>query len=252
MALALAKAEASIMTATSQRQRHFSTHLPPKVELSNLGRAPSYSLSLAPEPIEPQSGHRIKAEPPAAARYCLRWADQELEVPAGTEFSVGRAPECLLRLGSNLVSRHHARFRYGSEGPVIEDLGSLNGVQVNQCKISAPTRLWHGDTIEIGDDQIKLVDVDVLEASARQSTLRVASDASASSLPPSLAELTRRERDVFSLMVQGHSSRQMAERLRLSPATIERHQSRIAKRLDCGTRAELVNYAICAGLLRQL
>lgn len=249
------------MTATSQRQSPLSEHVPPKASLSNLARARSpRSLALAPESSpDLESGHRIKARPPVAVRYRLRWAYQELEVPAGTEFSVGRAPECLLRLTSTLVSRHHARFRYGSEGPVIEDLGSLNGVLVNQRKVSRPTLLRHGDTIDIGDEQIKLVDVDVVEASARQSTLRVgprrrsADGASAPpNAPPSLAALSQRERDVLALMVQGHSASEMSARLGLTATTIERHRARIAKRLDCGTRAELVTYAICAGLLRKL
>lgn len=249
------------MNASSRRQRHFGEHVPEKAQLSTLSGLPSLrTLSLAPESSrDVQSGHRMKAAAPVAARYRLRWAYQELEVPAGTEFSVGRASECLLRLTSSLVSRHHARFRYGSDGPVIEDLGSLNGVLVNQRKITMPTLLRHGDTIGIGDEQIQLVDVDVVEASARQSTLRVgprrkkANDASgASNLSPSLSVLSQRERDVFALMVQGHSSQEMSERLRLSPSTIERHRSRISKRLACGTRAELVTYAISAGLLRKI
>jgi DNA-binding CsgD family transcriptional regulator len=229
---------------------------PERAELPNLGATPSYSFSLAPELAEHKSGLRLKLEP-VAARYRLRWAYQELEVPAGTEFSVGRAPECLLRLGSTLVSRHHARFSYGDEGPMIEDLGSLNGVTVNQTRITAPTRLRHGDVIGIGDEQLKLVDVDVVETSARQSTLRVGprssgADGSRANHPPSLSALTERERNVFALLVQGHSSHEIAERLRLSPRTVERHHKRIAKRLNCATRGELVTYAICAGLLRQL
>jgi DNA-binding CsgD family transcriptional regulator len=253
------------MNASSRRQRHFSEHVPEKVQLSKLSGAASLRpLSLAPQSSNDlHSGHRIKAAAPAstpvAARYRLRWGYQELEVPAGTEFSVGRAPECLLRLTSSLVSRHHARFRYGSDGPVIEDLGSLNGVLVNQRKIHMPTLLRHGDTIGIGEEQIKLVDVDVVEASARQSTLRVgprrqdvSGASAASSLPPSLAALTQRERDVFALMVQGHSAEEMSARLRLSPRTVERHRRRVAERLECDTRAELVTYAICAGLLRNI
>lgn len=252
------------MNASSRRQRQFSEHVPEKVRLSKLSGAPPLRpLCLAPPPKHDRhGGHASKAASPAAtpvaARYRLRWAYQELELPAGTEFSVGRAPECLLRLTSSLVSRHHARFRYGSEGPVIEDLGSLNGVLVNQRKIDGPTLLRHGDTIDIGEEQLKLVDVDVVEASARQSTLRVGprrpdgGARAASNLPPSLAELSQRERDVFALMVQGHSAQEMSARLRLGVSTVERHQNRIAKRLECDTRAELVTYAICAGLLRDI
>jgi two-component system response regulator NreC len=41
----------------------------------------------------------------------------------------------------------------------------------------------------------------------------------------------------------------MAERLHVSVKTIETHRARIAEKLDCRSRAELVSYAISAGLL---
>lgn len=248
------------MTASSQRQRHLSQHVPSRAQFSNLRMALSQRPAAnAPESSrELKSSRRLEAAPPVTARYCLRWAYQELEIPAGTEFSIGRAPACLLRLTSSQVSRHHARFCHGSDGPSIEDLGSLNGVLVNQRKITGPTLLRHGDTIGIGDEQIRLVDVDVVEATARQSTLRAGprrSDDQASgeaNIPPSLAVLSPRERDVFALMVQGHTHAEMAARLRLGVKTIERYRSQIAAKVECGSRAELVTYAICAGLLRQL
>ena len=248
------------MTASSPRQRHLSQHVPNRSQFSNLRLALSQRPAATAPPSSPElkSGHRLKAAPPLAARYRLRWAYQELEVPAGTEFSIGRAPECLLRLTSTQVSRHHARFRHGSEGPSIEDLGSLNGVRVNQRKITGPTMLRHGDTIVIGDEQLRLVDVDVVEATARQSTLRVgprrsSDDASdQANIPPSLSVLSAREREVFALMVQGHTPAEIATRLRLGVKTVERQHGRIAAKLECGSRAELVTYAICAGLLRRL
>jgi pSer/pThr/pTyr-binding forkhead associated (FHA) protein len=248
------------MNASSPRKRHLSQHVPNRSQFSKLRLALSQrpvGMSPASSP-ELKSGHRLKAAPPVSARYRLRWAYQELEVPAGTEFSIGRAPECLLRLTSTQVSRHHARFRHGSEGPSIEDLGSLNGVRVNQRKIAGVTALRHGDTIAIGDEELRLVDVDVVEATARQSTLRVGPHRSRdegsnqANIPPSLSVLSAREREVFALMVQGHTPSEIALRLRLGVKTVERKRRRIADKLECGSRAELVTYAICAGLLRKL
>jgi DNA-binding CsgD family transcriptional regulator len=53
-------------------------------------------------------------------------------------------------------------------------------------------------------------------------------------------------------MVQGHTPSEIALRLRLGVKTVERKRRHIADKLECGSRAELVTYAICAGLLRQL
>lgn len=248
------------MTASKRRDRLTDDERRSLALLPPRPAEPALMLALEPSSDLP-SGHRIRAAAPVAARYRLRWANQELELPPGTEFSIGRAPECLLRLRDNLVSRHHARLSHGAEGPLIEDLSSLNGVLVNHRRICAPTLLRHGDVIAIGDELIKLVNVEAPQASAERSTLRVGQRSRTghervSGPTPSLGLLSEllseRERRVFALMVQGHTELEMAARLNLGVKTIQRHMSQVATRLDCRTRAELVTYAICAGLLREL
>lgn len=63
--------------------------------------------------------------------------------------------------------------------------------------------------------------------------------------------LTPREREVFELIVLGHTQREMAERLGVSVKTIEAHRAHIALKLRCRTRAQLVAYALDAGMLRR-
>jgi pSer/pThr/pTyr-binding forkhead associated (FHA) protein len=70
---------------------------------------------------------------------------------------IGRAEACDIVLSSALVSRQHARVRVSPEGVSIEDLGSRNGVLVNGIPIEEATQLTHGDTILLGDEQLKLV-----------------------------------------------------------------------------------------------
>jgi two-component system response regulator NreC len=60
--------------------------------------------------------------------------------------------------------------------------------------------------------------------------------------------LTEREREVLELIVLGHTQREIAERLHISVKTIETHRARVAEKLRCRTRAELVSYAITAGI----
>ena len=70
---------------------------------------------------------------------------------------IGRAEACDIVLSSALVSRQHARIHVTPEGVSIEDLGSRNGVLVNGALVDEPTQLAHGDTILLGDEQLKLV-----------------------------------------------------------------------------------------------
>lgn len=61
--------------------------------------------------------------------------------------------------------------------------------------------------------------------------------------------LTPREREIFQLAVQGLSNPQIAERLSLSPRTVEMHRSNLMKKLGLSSQTELIKYAIKKGLV---
>jgi two-component system response regulator NreC len=63
-------------------------------------------------------------------------------------------------------------------------------------------------------------------------------------------KLTPREREVLRLIALGHTSVEIAQKLGLSPRTIETHRARIHRKLGLDTRAELVRYALRHELLR--
>ncbi len=60
--------------------------------------------------------------------------------------------------------------------------------------------------------------------------------------------LTVREREVLRLVAEGLSSKEVADRLCLSPKTVETHRSRIMKKLAIDNFADLVKYAIREGI----
>ncbi|NJD66459.1 MAG: response regulator transcription factor [Chloroflexi bacterium] len=62
--------------------------------------------------------------------------------------------------------------------------------------------------------------------------------------------LTAREREVLQLIAEGHTMRVIAEMLVISVKTVEGHNSRIMAKVGAKNRAELVRYAIGAGLVR--
>jgi len=63
--------------------------------------------------------------------------------------------------------------------------------------------------------------------------------------------LSEREREVVKLTAEGHTAHQAAEILSLSPKTVETYRHRAMQKLGLTNRAELVRYALRAGLLAQ-
>jgi two-component system, NarL family, response regulator NreC len=61
--------------------------------------------------------------------------------------------------------------------------------------------------------------------------------------------LTERERQVYHLIAEGNSNKEIAHRLNLSLHTVETHRSRIMEKLDVHSAAELVLSAVRRGLL---
>jgi RNA polymerase sigma factor (sigma-70 family) len=55
-----------------------------------------------------------------------------------------------------------------------------------------------------------------------------------------LARLTSRERDVLELLSQGLQHREIAERLAISPRTVEVYKARMMEKLQCRTLADVV------------
>ena len=61
---------------------------------------------------------------------------------------------------------------------------------------------------------------------------------------PAVDRMTEREREVFELIGQGLSSRQIAVKLEVSPKTIETHREHIKEKLELTTSTELTRYAV--------
>jgi DNA-binding NarL/FixJ family response regulator len=61
--------------------------------------------------------------------------------------------------------------------------------------------------------------------------------------------LTSREDEVVKLIAEGHSSKDIAERLTISIKTVERHRANILEKLGMRDRTELTRYAIRVGLV---
>ena len=61
--------------------------------------------------------------------------------------------------------------------------------------------------------------------------------------------LSEREREIFQLIAEGHSNKEIAEMLFLSPATVDTHRAHILQKLDVHSTVELVLYAVRRGVI---
>ena len=101
---------------------------------------------------------------------------------------IGRDAECDIVIPDRQVSRQHARITKGTNGIILEDLGSKNGTFLNNQVLSEP---------------IKLVEADEIAIALTQTFLFLSSDATMplSDLPPELSQVFRLRLDESSRRV---------------------------------------------------
>jgi two-component system response regulator NreC len=83
----------------------------------------------------------------------------------------------------------------------------------------------------------KLVVRDYLERAGRQEQ------------DTNLDGLTEREREVLTLIAEGLTNQEIAQRLYISVKTVQTHRAHIMEKLNLHDRTELVRYAIRKGLI---
>lgn len=62
-------------------------------------------------------------------------------------------------------------------------------------------------------------------------------------------EITLRERQILHLIAEGNTNAEIAERLSLSPKTVDNHRTRLMAKLGVHSMAQLLSYALREGLL---
>ncbi len=103
--------------------------------------------------------HAAVAVPPASSPrrriYSVLIHDKEIFLHVGTH-TIGRGLSCDLVVNDRLVSREHARLVIREASAAIIDLGSTNGVYVNENRVQGTEELRDGDLIVIGSQELTL------------------------------------------------------------------------------------------------
>lgn len=77
-------------------------------------------------------------------------SQQGLDAEISDVTVLGRSSEADLVLDDPYASEFHMRLVAQADGMILHDLGSTNGTYVNGRRVTAPTQLRKGDTIQVG------------------------------------------------------------------------------------------------------
>jgi chromosome segregation ATPase len=109
--------------------------------------------AVAPPPPAPVPA----PEPELAARLFVRM-DSETEVVHVINrkvTNIGRTDDNDIAIDTRYISRHHAKILAGPSATVIEDLGSTNGVYVNDQRVKGRAALTDGDIVMVGKTRFR-------------------------------------------------------------------------------------------------
>ena len=62
-------------------------------------------------------------------------------------------------------------------------------------------------------------------------------------------QLSNREREIFQLIAEGHSTKKITQMLCISASTVKTHRQKIMEKLEVDSPAQLIHYAISLGLV---
>jgi len=177
----------------------------------------------------------------AAIEECRAWTPDllvlDLELPDADGFRVlsdlddADRPEAVLVLSDHAEGDHVLRaLRLGARGYVTKAEG-LRGLAETIRRVLAGERV-----IAPGMEQDAVLALGRFARRAREGA-EVAAD------------LTSREQQVLELLSDGHTMRQIATRLGISPRTVETHVAKVYRKLGVRTRVQAVSRAATLGLV---
>lgn len=111
-------------------------------------------------------------------------------------YLIGRGETCDMRLASDEISREHAAITRRWDGVVVHDLGSKNGIFVNE-RTSGELRMRDGDLLRIGPATLRLSDpadryLREIESQERDTTAAEAAPAPRPAKPAARPPVARR------------------------------------------------------------
>jgi len=153
-------------------------------------------------------------------------------------FIVGRSQNCNLILPAKEVSRNHAKIYRKGDSLYIKDLDSTNGTLLNQKQINEERALNDGDLIVFGSMKFKFC------RKEEENDEHTATYFSNKPLKQNdffeYYDITSREKEIFYLIIEGKSTKEIADAVFISPGTAKNHVLSIFKKMDVHSRMMLM------------
>lgn len=154
-------------------------------------------------------------------------------------FSIGRSSKNDLSLESIDISRKHAQIvKFGSR-LMLKDLESTNGTFINDQSIKDPTSLENQDKIRFGRIEFKIISKNEVKSGEYTITKNSKASKAGEDILDEF-ELTAREKEVFNLLMEGKSTKAIADYLNITEGTAKNYVLSIFKKTNVHTRVELV------------
>jgi len=154
------------------------------------------------------------------------------------KFVIGRDERCHLILLPDYISRRHAEIHIRAGKLFIKDLKSKNGTFVNDRRISGEVGLKDRDDIRFGTLKFRVLSDD-------EKTFKRLTETSLLKIPLKVKsfihhyDISRREEQVLALLLQGKSTKKIADILCISEGTAKNHILKIYKKTETHSRFEL-------------
>jgi DNA-binding CsgD family transcriptional regulator len=156
-------------------------------------------------------------------------------------FVIGRGGESDLSLLDKTVSRRHAEISYEGPAAYIRDLESTNGTAINEEHVRGRGKvaLKSGDTIDFGGIRFRILSAEEKRKESRSGTVIAGIPTRREDFAYHY-DLTRRQEEILMLLLQGRSTRAIAEELCVSFGTAKNHVFNIMRKTGVHSRYELI------------
>jgi DNA-binding CsgD family transcriptional regulator len=154
-------------------------------------------------------------------------------------FLIGRRDDCNLALSSKNISRRHAEIYYKGSSLMIRDLDSTNGTFINDKRIKNDSILTSGDSLKFANYKFKIY----LKSYQDDNAVTITDHVTIPEKPNNFIdhfELTRREEEILHHLLQGKSTKKIADILFISVGTAKNHILNIFKKTNVHSKFELL------------
>ncbi len=147
-------------TSVSRRTQRREARKQEKLQTGGRGATPAPAAAPTPPPAGDGAGRRFGRGRASRIPTTLVVTEGPLTGTAlplrGNGILVGRNPECALVLDDDYASGRHCRIYPGSDGWLVEDLGSTNGTYMGGERLIAARPVAVGTSLRIGKTVLEL------------------------------------------------------------------------------------------------